>query len=378
MSLQVDVEDGRYHRQSLISWWDQQVLRDGRVLVVGAGALGNEVVKCLALTGVGHMTVVDMDTIEHSNLARCVLFRPADRGRPKADLVAERAQELNPDVEVVAVVGRVQELGLGSLAEFDLIVGGLDNREARVWVNQAARKLGLTWIDGAIEGLRGTVRVFTPDGPCYECTLGEADREILSRRRSCALLDVEEVLSGKVPTTATSASWVGAVQAQEAIKLLHAREDLLALRNEGLLYVGETLDVARVSYGEDEWCLAHDRYGPLESVLVAPGDSLRALAERVGHDGEIDAFDLESEVVVGATCHACASAVDVFGSTATVRREEAICPGCGEVAALDVVRSIALDEPLADAPVDRLRLPARDVVSIRSGETRRHLVLESA
>lgn len=379
MSISVELEDDRHHRQSLITWWDQSVLRDARVLVVGAGALGNEIVKCLTLTGVGHLTVIDMDAIENSNLARCVLFRPGDRGRDKASVVAERAAELDPDVEVVAVVGRVQQLGLGDLAGFDLVIGGLDNREARVWVNQACRKLGITWIDGAIEGIQGTVRVFSPEGPCYECTLGEVDRQILSRRKSCALLDADDIVAGKVPTTATSASLIAAIQCQEAIKVLHGRDDLVALRNEGLTYIGETLDVFRVSYGEDEYCLAHDTFGELQPVTVDTGDTLATLARAAGiAPDDVVAYDLESDVVVGARCHACARPVEAFGSTVALAADEARCPDCGELPALEVVRSVGPAEVLAQRPIAELRLPARDVVTVRTVDARHHLVVVPA
>lgn len=377
MSIEITLEDDRYHRQSLITWWDQDVLLSARVLVVGAGALGNEIVKCLALTGVGHITVIDMDTIEQSNLARCVLFRPGDEGRSKAELVAERGTELNPDVEVTGIVGRVQELGVGAVADFDLVIGGLDNREARVWVNQVCRKLGITWIDGAIEGIRGVVRVFTPEGPCYECTLGEVDRKILSRRKSCALLDVEDVVSGKVPTTATSASWVAAVQAQEAIKLLHGRGVAVALRNEGLQYIGETLDVYRVSYTEDEWCLAHDSYEELAHTKVAEDGTLEDVASSVGVELEqVLAFDLESDLILGATCHGCDELRPVMGSAVFVKADEITCSSCGELMALDIVRSIGPGEGPATLPMPELRLPNHDVVTIRTADRRHHVVVE--
>ncbi len=86
MSLRVDATDlpgaeGRYHRQSLIAWWDQDLVGNAKILVVGAGALGNEVLKSLALLGVGHVVVYDMDRIEESNLNRSVLFRTGDEGR---------------------------------------------------------------------------------------------------------------------------------------------------------------------------------------------------------------------------------------------------------------------------------------------------------
>src|SRR5580698_5481111 len=139
--IEIEAGEGRYHRQSLITWWDQSRLQDARVLVVGAGALGNEIVKNLVLVGVGTIVVVDMDTIENSNLSRCVFFRPEDEGRPKAKTLAERASELNPDVEIIPVVGDVRlAIGLASFAEVDVVIGGLDNREARLFVNQACWK----------------------------------------------------------------------------------------------------------------------------------------------------------------------------------------------------------------------------------------------
>src|SRR5207249_2753220 len=110
---------------------------------------------------------------------------------------------------------------------------------------------GPPWVDGAIEGLRGVARTFMGDGPCYECTLSEADREILSRRRSCALLTAEEIVAGKVPTTATTASLIAAVQVQEVIRILHGEP---TLRNQGWTFIGETLDAWVTEYSEDPDC----------------------------------------------------------------------------------------------------------------------------
>jgi adenylyltransferase/sulfurtransferase len=72
--IEVELTDSRYHRQELITWWDQSRLSNSKVLVVGAGAIGNEVVKNLAMVGAGFISIVDMDSIENSNLARCVFF----------------------------------------------------------------------------------------------------------------------------------------------------------------------------------------------------------------------------------------------------------------------------------------------------------------
>jgi len=195
--MMLDIVESRYDRQERISWWDQARLRAARVLVIGAGALGNEIVKNLALVGVGGIDIVDMDAIEHTNLARCALFRDADAGRWKAEALAEAAMRLNPDVTARSFVCRVQELGSAWLDDYDVVLAGLDSREARLWVNAACRRLGKPWIDGAIEGLQGIVRMFDAQGACYDCTLGEAERAVISHRRSCALLSPEEIVSGR-------------------------------------------------------------------------------------------------------------------------------------------------------------------------------------
>ena len=147
--------ESRYDRQERVSWWDQDRLRLGRVLVVGAGALGNEVVKNLVLLGVGDIVVIDPDSVELSNLARCVLFRAEDEGRPKAEVIARRASELNPEPHVTGIVGDVRSLGTGVAARADVIVGALDNREARLYCNRLAARTGRHWVDGAIEALTG-------------------------------------------------------------------------------------------------------------------------------------------------------------------------------------------------------------------------------
>src|SRR6187401_3001683 len=104
--LLIDDAD-RYGRLRLISWWRQEKLTAAKVLVVGAGALGNEVLKNLALLGVGQVYVIDLDEIEDSNLTRSVLFRARDRGKSKAFAAAEALRDINPDTNVTPIHGNV-------------------------------------------------------------------------------------------------------------------------------------------------------------------------------------------------------------------------------------------------------------------------------
>ncbi|MBP6805800.1 MAG: ThiF family adenylyltransferase, partial [Chloroflexi bacterium] len=203
-----DPDADRYHTFSYISWWQQEVVRNARVLVVGAGALGNEVLKNLALMGIGNLMIADFDTIEDSNLSRSVLFRAKDNGRRKVDAAAEAVKELNPDVNVLTWHGDINfELGMGVFRHVDVIIGCLDNREARLSINRMSWAIGKPWVDGAIEELMGIVRVFWPgEGACYECTLTDMDYQLIGLRYSCPLLARQNLLKGKVPTTPTSAS----------------------------------------------------------------------------------------------------------------------------------------------------------------------------
>ena len=100
MSEPLVISDDRYDRLRLIAWWDQEKLRRAKVLVVGAGALGNEVLKNLALLGIGRVWIVDFDAIEDTNLTRSVLFRSRDRGRNKAVAAADAVRDINPDTRV--------------------------------------------------------------------------------------------------------------------------------------------------------------------------------------------------------------------------------------------------------------------------------------
>ena len=94
---------------TLLSWFKKDKVKNARVLVAGAGALGNEVVKNLALFGVGHIYVVDFDRIEISNLTRSVLFREEDAYNHsyKSEVVAKRAMEINPQIKVTPIVGNL-------------------------------------------------------------------------------------------------------------------------------------------------------------------------------------------------------------------------------------------------------------------------------
>src|SRR5258708_6829327 len=304
-----EVSEDRFSRLRLISWWDQEKIAKCRLLVVGAGALGNEILKNAALLGFTQVVVVDMDRIEESNLSRAVLYRSEDVGRFKADAASTAFQSLAPGSTahpVMAIV--VHGCGFGLFEWSDVIVAGLDNREARLWIKRSAWKVNRPWIDGAIEGINGVVRVFLPGvPPCYECTLGEVDWALLEKRMSCNLLALEAAPEGKIPTTPTISSIIAGIQVQEAVKLIHS---LPTLAGKGYVFEGMNHSSYVVEYTENAECMSH--YTVPEIVhLPERSDqlSLRELRQRAQADLGVNdvVIEFSREVVQKFVCPACGS-----------------------------------------------------------------------
>ena len=266
----IDIEDSRYSRLGLISWWNQDVLKKSKVLVAGCGALGNEIIKNLAMLGVGNIYAVDMDTIERSNLTRSILFRLEDEGKFKAETAAIRAKEINPDIRIYYYNGNIFNLGLNIFREMDIIIAGLDNREARLFINRSCIKVNKPWIDGGIEVLNGVARMFSPPfSVCYECTLNETDFALMSKRKSCLLLGNDEIESGKIPTTPTISSVIAGIQVQEAIKYLHKKDELPSLSGKGFVFNGLNNDSYVVEYQYKDDCLSHYTFENFSNINKA-------------------------------------------------------------------------------------------------------------
>lgn len=376
--MEVELEENRYSRLKLIPWWDQERLLNSRVMVVGAGALGNEIVKNLALLGVGHILIVDFDRVENSNLSRSVLFRPEDEGKPKADVIAHAAVEMNPDVRAIALDADVMhDVGLGTFRAMDLVIAGLDSREARLAVNQSCWRVGTPWIDGAIEALYGVARVFVPpDGPCYECTMNELDRRIVSMRQSCALLTQDDLLDGKIPTTPTTAAVIAGIETQEAVKLLHGREDLPVLEGRGFFFNGLTHDSFVVDYDRNEECLSHETFDRIEELQftrdVTIGDLLELACSRLGRNAVID---LGREIVVSLECKDCKSSEKIYRALGKVSADEALCPGCGVLRVPELTHSLSAGEDCLTTTMREMGIPPYDIVTARAGPAMIHFEL---
>jgi molybdopterin/thiamine biosynthesis adenylyltransferase/rhodanese-related sulfurtransferase len=188
----------------------QRRLKAARVLLVGAGGLGSPAALYLAAAGVGHLTVIDPDAVEVTNLQRQVLHGTSDIGRPKVASARDRLLDLNPHVSVAALEARLSaENALALVRDHDLVVDGSDSFGTRYLVNDACVLAGRPDVHASIFRFEGQASVLaTADGPCYRCLYPSppAPGEV----PGCAEAGVLGVLPGLL----------GTIQATEALKLI--------------------------------------------------------------------------------------------------------------------------------------------------------------
>ena len=218
------MQSERYLRHALIDWFPLERVRSARIAVIGAGAVGNEVVKNLALLGAGAIDIFDFDRVELHNLTRSIFLRESDVGRAKAEAVAERATGVDPSVAVRAIEGDFwRTLSLHRLRRYDCAIACVDNFEARIRLNQMCLIVGVDLVNTGVDSRYAAVEVFPLSQPepaaCYECGLPDSAYRRIAERYSCGWLRKRGATEHKVPTTAITASVAGALAASAALRL---------------------------------------------------------------------------------------------------------------------------------------------------------------
>ncbi len=266
----------------MISKFKQEILSSAHIMVVGCGALGNEVLKNLVLSGVGHITIVDFDIVENDNLFHSILFNSEDaqKGRLKIEAAAIKLQTLNPNIQITSIAGDIAyDIGLGLIREHHLVIGCVDNRWARYCINRLCMRAGIPWVDGGIDGLEGSVRVFAPGENCYACNLGPEGMRDLTYRMPCTGIIRRNIAVGKAPTTSITASIIGAIQTQEALKLLYPEElskgNITSMLGSMFCYEGEHLTTRTVKFkAYDDDCAVHEQWAPIIKSLLTCHNSV--------------------------------------------------------------------------------------------------------
>lgn len=242
MSSSIDIE--RFARHIVlreIGGPGQQALGRARVTIIGAGGLGAPAALYLAAAGIGHITLIDPDTVSLDNLQRQILFRTGDVGSSKVETGAATLQALNPGTQVTPIQASVDDENASALlAGADLVLDGCDNFETRFAVNAASRALSLPLISGAVGRWDGQVSLFNAnkDAPCYRCWVPEIPPDA----ETCARVGVVGALTGVI----------GSIMALEAIK--HVCDAGETLDGRILLFDGLTMESRTVRLKRDPDC----------------------------------------------------------------------------------------------------------------------------
>jgi molybdopterin/thiamine biosynthesis adenylyltransferase len=178
----------------------QARLAQSHVVLIGIGGIGSPALQYLAGAGVGHLTLVDDDVVEASNLQRQTIYTEADIGKPKAEAAAAWVAMFDPALTVTAHATRItRDNAAGLIAEADVVLDGCDNFATRLAVSDACVKAGVPLTSAALGRFQGQVANFAghrEGHACYRCFVGDAfDAEDCD---TCADLGVLGAMVGMV------------------------------------------------------------------------------------------------------------------------------------------------------------------------------------
>jgi molybdopterin/thiamine biosynthesis adenylyltransferase len=323
-----------FDRQELISWWKQERLRTAKVLVIGAGAIGNETLKNLALLGIGYILVVDFDTISVSNLSRTLLFRRDDVGGNKAAVAAQHLRDYC--LESTASVDWlhcdvVWDLGTGVFGGVDVVLGCVDNVEARLAINRHCWLSGTPWIDAGIRELAGHVAVYEPpETPCYLCAATKAQLLKTRERYSCDDFKRKAYSQQRAATVQLSSAIAAAIQTQEAVKVICDKPSAAGHR---IVFQGTTNDFDVITLERKPDCPAHVTYATIRKLPLSRTCRLREflLAVSKWHGlGEEVTLDIGKDFsfVESARCRCCNEILPINAPAFRVYDSDILCASC--------------------------------------------------
>jgi molybdopterin/thiamine biosynthesis adenylyltransferase len=319
---------GRYLRHNIIDWFDQNRLRSSTIIVVGAGAVGNEVLKNLALLGVGRLIVCDFDRIEDHNLTRCVLFRERDVGRLKAEAAAEACGSLDPNVRCVARCGDFWDgLSIDEIARADAVICCVDNHEARVRLNELCVIAGTDLVNAGIDSRNVSVEVFpirsVPGAACLECNLPHSVYDAIRKRYSCGFLKKVAIEERKVPTTTVTSSVAGAMAVAQVLNRINGHPDCPA-HSTRLFHDTISGNTTLSSGARSITCRACSSYvGSIERYVA----NRRCALPRVGGEAASEIV-LGEPVVLETRCGRCGREAEIYDSARRTDASVTFCAAC--------------------------------------------------
>lgn len=316
--------------------WSLNVLRQAKVMVVGAGALGNEVLKNLALLGVGNIWLCDMDKIETHNLSRTVLFTLSDVGKYKANVAAKAISKIDKQIKVHAYTQKVQAcFGLGVFKEVDVVLGCVDNVQARIDINRYCYQTQTPFIDAGLRYLDGDVKIFAPPyDVCFDCLITQQMRDEAWRRFSCIKLRTDNTESQSLPTAPTISAIMAGFQVQWCVKYLHGQP---IPTNKRLSVLGNIDDLSVSRMSNNPACPTHNLYDILPNRTAITALPIGATQHTAGEllqylQAELQVQELSIalpfDVLTHFTCPTHKYTKTLVKVRGTVYADEVSCPYC--------------------------------------------------
>lgn len=312
--------------RTVLAGYSPEVLGKAKVLVAGLGALGQNVVQTLALSGIGNLALVDFDYFEPHNATRSpyypTLAEQAVLGLAKAPVVAHRAglSTTMADASVRYSTTTIQQLGNGVIAWADVVVSAVDSITARAWLAEQCRVHGKPMVEAGFSGPDFTLALFSgaTGEPCYRCANPER-----ASSASCTLYAQQAERSGIVPAIQTTAAVAGGLQAEAVIDLLHGYRVDLGMRLYGnirsLQFDSAKLQLNPQCPGE------HERFPELARIDV--DGTIADLAAALDHLG-VTQFAFTEPVVANPACRDCHTTCAITLLESTWLRGPT-CSACG-------------------------------------------------
>lgn len=390
-----------YHdRQNLMIKPDTaKLIKATKILVIGVGAGGNEVLKNLLLMGFGHFTILDFDTVEDSNLSRTTLFRKEDIGKSKSLVAAERLKEmaLHEKPEIVGLHGNfMTDFGKGLFVEHDIVISCVDTQKCRAYINDWCVRTKTPFFEMGFEKYTVNITFFAPEGQlrqkngeiidnfpthdgCFPSFLGEFPvclREEIGygsfdeKRNSCSGFKVKDENLEKIPTIQVSAAMAGTLIATELVKYLSGID---SIRNKMLLYSGLTYETFQVGYHRSPKCKIHNETYPLDIISIKDNPTLREMLHAVEDCYESKVLiNLPDDIIVNGKCSNCGKTISYTKRASEMYDDERWCEDCKQKNLWNVnfpnsftkipkEISLNLEDSLLDMRINDLSIPNNDI-----------------
>lgn len=305
-------------------------IRQTKVLVIGAGAGGNELLKNLALMGFGNFTIVDFDPIESSNLSRTTLFTKEDVGKPKAEVAADvlKKVSLHESPNITAINAKIQEVGKQVFLDNDIVVCCVDTANARAYISDWCVKLQKPFFEMGFEKFVIQISFFpneTKTDSCLREIIGFG--EFSGKRQSCSKLKMNDTNLQHIPTIQVAAAFAGVFVATEIILFLQGKSKL---KNKMLQYSAEYHRCNVIEAPQSTKCFIHkdNELKIVESTLNNEATVSELLFQTKNVVNEECLLRLEDEFILTMDCEECEKEIQINKFKSEVYDQERWCKDC--------------------------------------------------